>query len=50
MSESMRKVRDGLMKRFGERYGRERWAWLMQKYDILPWDDAPQDMINESKS
>lgn len=49
MSESMRMVRDGLVNRLGEGYGREKWAWLMQKYDILPWDDAPEAMINESK-
>ena len=47
MSASNQQVRDVLVRRHGEGYGREKWAWLMQKYDILPWDDVPQAMMNE---
>lgn len=49
MSDSNRSVRDALVKRYGEGYGREKWAWLMQKYNILPWDDVPEAMANEAK-
>ena len=48
MSDTMKKVRDELVRRLGEHYGREKWAWLMQKYDILPWDEAPEQMAVEA--
>lgn len=48
MSASMQKVRDFLVSRLGESYGRTKWAWLMQKYNILPWDDAPEAMVMEA--
>lgn len=49
MSASNLQVRDALVRRHGEGYGREKWAWLMQKYNILPWDDVPQAMMVEAK-
>ena len=48
MSASMQKVRNELVARYGEGYGREKWAWLMQKYDILPWDEVPVQMAVEA--
>lgn len=48
MSASMQKLRNVLVNKLGERYGREKWAWLMQKYDILPWDDVPAEMVTEA--
>jgi len=48
MSASNRAVRDRLVARYGEGYGREKWAWLMQKYDIMPWDDVPEAMAAEA--
>lgn len=50
MSASNQKVRDVLVRRHGEGYGREKWAWLMQKYDILPWDEVPEAMMVEARS
>lgn len=42
----MRKVRDELVRRFGEHYGREKFAWLLQRFNVMPWDDAPAAMCN----
>lgn len=47
MSASMAFVRDGLVSRYGEGFGREQFAWLLQKYDVMPWDEAPEGMFNE---
>lgn len=48
MSASMQKVRDHLVNKLGESYGRMKWAWLMQRYDILPWDEVPEQMMAEA--
>lgn len=41
MSASMQKVRDHLVSKLGESYGRMKWAWFMQRYDILPGTMCP---------
>ena len=46
----MRVVRDGLVARYGEGYGRIRLVWLCQKYDITPLDEVPEAMYNDIKS
>lgn len=43
MSDGMRRALQFLLGKFGE-YGRNRWAWLMQAYDVMPWDDVPEAM------
>lgn len=44
----MQKVRDHLVGKLGESYGRMKWAWLMQRYDILPWDEVPERMMADA--
>jgi hypothetical protein len=34
-----------LVSKLGESYGRMKWAWFMQRYDILPWDEVPEQMM-----
>lgn len=48
MSASMQKVRDHLVSKLGESYGRMKWAWFMQRYDILPWDEVPEQMMADA--
>lgn len=47
MTIDMQKMRDRLIGRLGESYGRVRFMWLCQKYGVMPWDDAPQAMVDE---
>ena len=47
MSSSMKKMRDRLVNRLGESYGRIRFMWLCQRYDVMPWDDVPERMKKE---
>lgn len=46
MNGEMMKMRDRLVSRYGA-YGRVKWAWLMQKYGVMPWDAVPEAMRKE---
>lgn len=51
MSIDMQKMRDRLIGRLGESYGRVRFMWLCQKYNVMPWDEyVPMGMLNEVKA
>ncbi len=43
MSNSLTKARNYLMKKFGE-YGRIKFVWLMQKYNLGVADELPEKM------
>ena len=43
-SESMRRVYDRLVSKLGEGYGRIKFMWLCQRYDVMPWDECPASM------
>lgn len=47
MSDSMRLALAILVKKLGDNYGRIRWSWLMQKYDVMPWNECPKAMMAE---
>lgn len=50
MSVDMRNMRDRLVYRLGESYGRVKFMWLCQKYGVMPWDEyVPEGMVNEVK-
>lgn len=46
MSNGMRRVLSFLTSKLGT-YGRVQWAWLMQAYNVMPWDDVPEAMLDE---
>lgn len=43
MSNALRR----LTEKWGESYGRAKWAWLLQRYDVMPWDEVPERMARE---
>lgn len=47
MSKSMKWMRDRLVYRLGESYGRIRLVWLCQKYGVTPLDEVPERMKKE---
>lgn len=49
-SASMSNALRSMTARWGESYGRAQWAWLLQKYNVMPWDDVPEAMLNEIKA
>ena len=40
----MMKMRDRLVVKLGASYGRVRFMWLCQKYNVMPWDEVPDGM------
>ena len=46
-SESMSAALRRLQWKLGEQYGREVWAWMLQKYWVGPEDEVPVGMSNE---
>lgn len=45
MSESMFKARSSLMNYYGEGYGRIRFVWLCQAYQVSQSDECPLPMV-----
>ena len=43
-SESMSNALRRLQSRLGERYGREVWANMLQRYWLNPWDEVSNEM------
>lgn len=46
-SDSMDTARNFLVGKWGESYGQTKWAWLLQKYGLMPWDEVPEAMGKE---
>lgn len=45
----MAQLRSFLVRKWGESFGQTKWVWLMQKYNVMPWEEAPMAMVNEAR-
>ena len=39
-----------LQDKYGLSFGRVQWAYLLQKYDVMPTDEVPAGMYDEIKN
>ena len=46
-SESMSKALNRLVLMWGESYGRTKWVDLLQRFNVSPWEEVPERMMNE---
>lgn len=33
-----------LVCKYGESYGQSEWAWMLQRYGLMPWDEVSNEM------
>lgn len=45
----MAMLRQYLIKKWGESFGQTKWVDLMQKYNVMPWEQCPEAMIREAR-
>lgn len=43
-SESMSNALNRLVLVWGESYGQTKWAWMLQRYDLMPWEEVSNEM------
>ena len=43
-TESMSRARMFLVRKYGESYGQTQWAWMLQRYGLMPWDEVSNEM------